>query len=107
MKEEFDSNNVYLSREDRIRAHFLICYLALFEYRFLEYKLEDKYTVYEIINCLRDMYVLETKGDGYLPDYTRTDLTDDLHAFLGINTDNEIITYKKLKKIFNGQEKKK
>ena len=101
MKEEFDSNNVYLSREDRIRAHFLICYLALFEYRLLEHKLDDKYTVYEIINCLRDMEMLETKGDGYLPAYTRTDLTDSLHQLFGINTDNEIISYKNLKKILN------
>lgn len=101
MKEEFDSNNVYLSREDRIRAHFLICYLALFEYRFLEHKLNDKYTVYEIIDCLRDMEVLETKGDGYLPDYTRTGLTDDLHQIFGLDTDTEIISYQKLKKILS------
>ena len=107
MKEEFDSNNVYLSREDRIRAHFLTCYLSLFEYRLLEHMLNDKYTVYEIINCLRDMYVLETKGDGYLPDYTRTDLTDDLHQIFGINTDNEIISYKKLKEILCKVKKKK
>ena len=101
MKEEFDSNNVYLSREDRIRAHFLICYLALFEYRLLERKLDDKYTMYEIIDCLRDMDVLETKGDGYFPDYTRTDLTDDLHQIFGLNTDTEIITYKKMKEILS------
>lgn len=101
MKEEFESNNVYLSREDRIRAHFLVCYLALFEYRALEHKLDDKYTVYEIIKCLRDMEVLETKGDGYLPAYMRTDLTDDLHALFGLNMDVEIITYKKFKKILS------
>lgn len=101
MKEEFDANNVYLTLEDRIKAHFLICYLALFEYRLLEHKLNDKYTVYEIINALREMNVLETKGDGYVPAYTRTDLTDDLHQIFGINTDNEIITYKKFKEILN------
>lgn len=99
LKEEFDSNNVYLSREDRIRSHFLICFLALFEYRVLEKKLDNKYTVYEIIDCLRDMEVLEIKGDGYIPTYTRTDLTDDLHRIFGLNTDSEIITYKKFKKI--------
>lgn len=101
MKEEFDSNNVYLSREDRIRAHFLICYLALFEYRLLEKKLDDKYTSYEIIDCLRDMEVLETKGDGYLPAFTRTDLTDDLHSIFGLELDNEILTYKKFKEILS------
>ncbi len=101
MKEEFNANNVYLTLEDRIRAHFLICYLALFEYRLLEHKLNDKYTVYEIIDTLREMNVLETKGDGYIPAYTRTNLTDDLHQIFGINTDNEIITYKKFKEILN------
>lgn len=101
MKEEFDSDNAYLSREDRIKAHFLSCYLALFIYRVLEHKLQDKYTVYEIIDCLRDMEVLETKGDGYLPAYTRTDLTDDLHRIFGLDTDAEIISYKKFKKILN------
>lgn len=101
MKEEFDSDNAYLSREDRIKAHFLTCYLALFIYRVLENKLQDKYTVYEIIDCLRDMEVLEAKGDGYLPAYTRTDLTDDLHQIFGLNTSTEIITYKKIKKILS------
>lgn len=101
MKEELESNNVYLSREDRIKAHFLICFLALFEYRALEHKLDEKYTVYEIIDCLRDMEVLETKGDGYIPAYTRTDLTDDLHRIFDLNTDTEIITYKKFKEILS------
>ncbi len=101
MKEEFNSDNAYLSREDRIRAHFLTCYLALFIYRVLEHKLQDKYTVYEIIDCLRELEVLETKGDGYLPTYTRTDLTDDLHRIFSLNTDTEIISYKKLKKILS------
>ena len=40
MKEEFDSDNAYLSKENRIKAHFLTCYLALFIYRYLEHKLE-------------------------------------------------------------------
>lgn len=101
MKEEFDSDNAYLSREDRIKAHFLTCYLALFIYRALEHKLKDKYTVYEIMDCLRDMEVLETKGDGYLPAYIRTNLTDDLHQIFGLDTDTEIISYKKLKKILS------
>jgi len=101
MKEEFDSDNAYLSKENRIKAHFLTCYLALFIYRYLEHKLDDKYTVYEIIECIRDMEVLETKGDGYLPAYTRTNLTDDLHRIFGIDTDTEIISYKKFKEILS------
>ena len=46
------------------------------------------------------MTVLETKGDGYIPSYERTDLTDDLHELFGFRTDYEINTYKDFKKIF-------
>lgn len=40
---------------------------------------------------------------GYEPTYTRTDLTDELNQFLGINIDSEIVKYKK---IFENQETK-
>ena len=105
MKNEFDAGTVNLSREDRIKGHFITCYLALFIYRYLEHQLDDKYTVHEIVSKLQEIKLLEHKGKGFEPVYTRTDLTDDLHQFLGINTDNEIITYKKIKKIFQDQEK--
>ncbi len=105
MKDEFDSGTVHLSREDRIKGHFITCYLSLFIYRYLEHQLNDKYTVHEIVTKLQEMKLLEHKGKGYEPTYTRNNLTDDLHRFLGINTDNEIITYKKIKKIFEELEK--
>ena len=106
MKEEFDTGTVYLSREDRIKGHFITCYLSLFIYRYLEHQLNDKYTVYEIIEKLQEMKMLELKGKGFIPLQTRDDLTDDLHAFLGLNTDTEIITYKKIKEIYDLTENK-
>ncbi len=105
MKDEFDSGTVHLSREDRIKGHFITCYLSLFIYRYLEHQLNDKYTVHEIVSTLQGMKMLDFKGKGYIPEYTRNNLTDDLHNFLGINTDNEIVNYKKMKKILNSQEK--
>lgn len=101
MKDEFDSGTVYLSREDRIKGHFITCYISLFIYRYLEHKLNDKYTVQQIVSKLQEMKMLEHKGKGFEPVQTRDDLTDDLHNFLGVNTDTEILTYKKFKKIFN------
>ena len=100
MKSDFLARPVNLSREDRIKAHFLTCFVALFIYRLLEKKLNYKYTTSEILKCLRNMKVLESKGDGYIPSYTRTDLTDDLHEIFGFRTDYEINTYKDFKKIF-------
>lgn len=104
MKDDFDSGTVHLSREDRIKGHFITCYLSLFIYRYLEHQLKDKYTVHEIVSKLQEMKLLEHKGKGYEPTYTRTDLTDALHKFLGINTDTEIISYKKIKKILEQDE---
>ena len=101
MKDEFDAGTVHLSREDRIKGHFITCYLSLFIYRYLEHQLNDKYTVHEIVSKLQEMKMLEHKGKGFVPTYTRTNLTDELHQFLGINTDKEILTYKKIKKILN------
>ena len=104
MKQEFDAGTVYLSREDRIKGHFITCFLSLFIYRYLEHKLDNKYTVSQIVSKLQEMMLLEHKGKGYEPIQTRNDLTDALHRFLGFDTDTEIITYKKIKKIFQAQE---
>ncbi|MGN0973138.1 MAG: IS1634 family transposase, partial [Bacilli bacterium] len=100
MKSDFLARPINLSREDRIKAHFMTCFISLFIYRLLEKKLEDKYTSSQILDTLRNMNVLETKGDGYIPEYMRTDLTDDLHELFSFRTDYEINTYKDFKKIF-------
>lgn len=100
MKSEFRARPVYLSRDDRIEAHFTTCFIALVIYRLLEKRLKEKYTCHEIINGLRDMNFLEVKGEGYVPCYTRTDFTDDLHEAFGFRTDYQIVTTKQMKKIF-------
>ena len=101
MKSDFQARPINLSREDRIKAHFMTCFLALFIYRLLEKKLDYKYTSSQILDTLRNMDVIETKGDGYIPAYVRTNLTDELHEEFKFRTDYEINTYKDLKKIFH------
>lgn len=107
MKTDFKSRPVELSREDRIKAHFLTCYIALVIYRILEKKLDYNYSTSEILDCIRNLNVLEVKGDGYIPEYERTDLTDELHEIFNFRTDYEIVNYKKYKKIFNQIKNKK
>ena len=101
LKTDFDSGTVHLSREDRIQAHFLTCFISLLIYRILENKLDYKYTHNQIIEKLREMEVYEEKGSGYSPAYVRNDLTDDLHEIFCFRTDYEIISYKNFKKIFD------
>ena len=100
MKSDFLARPINLSREDRIKAHFMTCFISLLIYRILEKKLDYKYTTSEILKTIRNMNVLESKSDGYMPEYMRTDLTDDLHEIFGFRTDYEINTYKDFKKIF-------
>ena len=101
LKTDFDSGTVHLSREDRIKAHFLTCFISLLIYRILENKLDYKYTNTQIIEKLKEMNMYEEKGTGYSPAYTRTDLTDDLHEVFGFRTDYEINSYENFKKIFD------
>lgn len=101
MKSDFLARPVNLSREDRIKSHFLTCFISLFIYRLLEKKLNYNYTTSEILKTLRNMEMLEHKGIGFEPIYERTVLTDDLHNIFNFNTDIEIVTYKKIKKILD------
>lgn len=107
MKTEFKARPVYLSRKDRITAHFTTCFTALIIYRILEKKLNEKYTCEELINTIRSMDMMIAPGEGYIPTYTRTDITDALHEAFGFRTDYQITSQKNMRKILNQTKKKK
>lgn len=107
MKSEFKARPVYLSRKDRITAHFTTCFLALVIYRILEKKLKSRYTCGQIISALREMNMLICPGYGYIPAYSRTEITDALHDAFGFRTDYQIITQRNMKKICSGTKCKK
>lgn len=93
MKSEFEARPVYVQRDDRIKAHFLTCYISLLVYRLLEKKLNEKYTCSQILKTLRCMTLTRLNKDcGYIPSYKRTKLTDDLHAVFGFRTDLEFMS---------------
>ncbi len=91
MKSDFEARPVYLHDKERIKAHFITCFIALIVYRYLEKKLDEKYTCSQILDCLREMNFLKFDGKGYIPTYTRTSLTDALHDAFGFQTSKEII----------------
>lgn len=53
------------------------------------------------------MNFLIIAGEGYIPTYTRTDLTDSLHEAFGFHTDYDIVSQKQMKKIFRDTKKQK
>lgn len=92
MKTEFEARPVYVRRDDRIKAHFMTCYISLLIYRLLEKKIGEHYTTEQIIETLRSMKLtLLNTANGYVPSYTRTEITDSLHKFFGFRTDYEFI----------------
>ena len=100
MKSEFKSRPVYLSRDDRIKAHFTTCFLALTIFRYLEKILDEKFTAEKIIDTLRNYNFRNFPGFGYVPLYTSSNLIHTLHEKTSINTNYEILNYKKFKIIF-------
>ena len=105
MKTDLEARPVYVRREDRIRAHFLICYISLLVYRLLEKKTRNKYTCSELLGTLRSMQVTRlSKESGYIPSYTRTDLTDELHKVFGFRTDYEFISRSAMRSIIKSSK---
>ena len=105
MKTDFEARPVYLNRQDRIVAHFITCFIALIVYRYLERKLDNKYTIDQILPTLQEIDFMKYEGKGYQPVYTRTELTDALHNAFGFCTSKEIVPIAKMKKICSQTKK--
>ena len=104
MKSEFRSRPVFVRNEDRIKAHFTTCFIALLIFRILEKKVNDisseLMTAQKIIDTLRKMNITKLRADldYYTGSYKRTDLTDALQQIAGFRTDCELIKGVELKK---------
>ena len=107
MKSEFKARPAYVCLEEHIAAHFLTCFISLVIYRYLEKKLRKHYSCEQLVQTLRDMQVREVLGEGYIPVYTRNDITDDPHESFGFMTDYDIITKAVMKKIKRKQKNEK
>ena len=99
MKTEFEARPIYLQDSTRIKAHFLICFLSLIVYRYLEKGLGDSYTCETILKKLKSMNFADIQEQGFIPLYTRDELTDDLHRVCGFDTDFKFITKRTMRSI--------
>ena len=100
-KSFLDARPVYLSRQDRIRTHFLICFLAMVILKMLQRQITQAYTerysstpltIDNLIKTLRDIRFGHFPGSGYVPMFTRTELTDQLQKLINVDITSEIIT---------------
>jgi transposase len=105
LKTDFKARPAFVWTDKHIKAHFMTCFISLLIFRILECQLNYKYTAPEIISKLREMSLNIIPGEGYRPNYTRTDLTDSLHETAGFRTDTEIVTIQKIKQITSNIKK--
>ena len=99
MKTDFLARPVYVQREDRIKAHFLICFLALLHFRMLKKTLKTPCTTEQLLHVLRSMNFADIEEQGFMPVYERQRITDELHEACGFRTDYQFITKRKMKEI--------
>ena len=99
IKTDFEARPVFVHADTRIRAHFLICFLSLVIYRYLEKDLGQDFTCEMILDKLKSMNFANIQDQGFIPLYTRDRLTDSLHKICGFDTDFKFITKSQMKTI--------
>lgn len=55
MKTDFEARPAYVSREDRVKVHFLTCFLALLHFRLLQRSLKNTYTTDQLLQVLKSI----------------------------------------------------
>lgn len=81
-------------------------FISLMIYRILEKQLDERFTCEHIISTLRKITVRNVGEYGYIPNYTRTGLTDALHENAGFRTDTELTTPKAMTGIIRCSKEK-
>lgn len=102
-KTEFDARPVYLRREDRIRAHFAVCFVALLLLKAFQRHVneglpeEERFSTEQIINALAGMDYNVVRGTGYVPAYSATILRSRCCEVSGVHIDTQIVLNRKMR----------
>jgi transposase len=63
LKTDLEARPVYLQKEDSIKGHFLVCYIAILLLRIFQFKvLENRYGSSQVIKFIQDFRVVKTSG---------------------------------------------
>ena len=97
-KSEFDARPINVRLEDHIDAHFLICFISLVIIRLLQYDINNKYTIKNILEKMKNFRVTHETGNlykfiGYKPEIQY------LNRKLNIEMDKKYDTRENIKKI--------
>ena len=106
LKTNFDARPVYHRLDNRITAHFMICYTALLIYRLLEKLLKNKkyfFTINQILDTLKVMNIANRDNLYYEATYTSSAVLTALNEVFNLELDRKnylpTTLTKKIKKI--------
>ena len=100
-KSFLDARPVHLHRQDRIKSHFLICFLAMVILKMLQKQLDmPELTVDALISKLRSFEFDYFRGIGYRPLFERDDLSDRLQDLNKMTVDTEIVETKAMNRLY-------
>jgi transposase len=103
-KSDLETRPVYLSREDHIQAHFLICFVALVIVRVLEYRLVRAYSISKIIESLSKMCGSRLEENWYVFDFA-DEITDIVREKLEIDLSRKYLRLGDIRKILGDTKK--
>ena len=102
LKTNFNGRPVHHRLDNRIVAHFIICYTALLIYRLLEKQLKDKkydFTINEILTTLKNMNVSNRDGLFYEAEFTSSKVCTSLNDLFNFGLDKKYYQNSELTKL--------
>ena len=103
-KSDLDIRPIYVSREDRINAHVLTCFISLVILRLIQKKTDYKFTPEQIITCLKNISCSLEHENVYLFDY-RSNISDVLGNTFGIDFTKRRLRLNEIKNILASSKK--
>jgi transposase len=97
-KSELETQPIYLSRADRIKAHFLTCFISLVIVRLIQKKTDNTYSAEKLIETMNAISCSHEGGNLYLFDH-RSEISDALGMAFGIDFTRKRLSRAEIKKI--------
>ena len=98
-KTEFNTRPIFVWTKEHIESHFLTCFVALVITRLLEQKLDNKYSIHQIINSIKNYNSINLEHDLYVQNYN-DEIINNLHKTFNIDLSKKYMTLSEIKKKF-------
>jgi transposase len=103
-KGDLEARPIFVSRDDRIDAHLLVCFIALIIIRILQKKTGRVYSAATIIDALNRVSCSLIQGNLYMFDY-RSPVTDALGESVGVDFTKKFRRLGEMKKVLGNVKK--